>query len=295
MAETDNRERTMPYLENPGSHLYYREAGAGAPVLALHGSAATSAQWRFLAGALEGRLRLIAPDLPGYGRSEALEDGAPDLARVAARVAPLIDAGGEPVHLVGHSFGGAVALKIALAMPERVKSLTLIEPAAFHLLRAGGPGDRRLHAEIAGVASDLRGFVAEGDPWNGMARFIDFWNGPGAWGRSSDALRLTLAACIGQVDDDFAAIAAEADRLGDYARITAPTLAVMGLESPAVSMRVTELVAGAVPGARLELVPDAGHMAPLTDPHVVDPMIRRHLLAVEAGQSVSRQPLPAAA
>jgi pimeloyl-ACP methyl ester carboxylesterase len=285
----------MTYMENARGHLFYQEAGAGAPVVALHGSAATSRQWRFLAGCLEGRFRVIAPDLPGYGRSEGLEPGAPDLARVAASLVPLIDRTGAPVHLVGHSFGGAVALKIALAMPERVKSLTLIEPAAFHLLRDRGAADRRLHAEILGVASDVRGFVHEGDPWNGMARFVDFWHGAGAWGRSSDALRLTLASCIGQVDDDFAAIAAEADSLGDLARIDVPTLAIMGLESPAVSMRVTELVAEAIPGARLAMVAEAGHMAPLTDPHVVDPMIRRHLLAVEAGSAAPGQPLPAAA
>jgi pimeloyl-ACP methyl ester carboxylesterase len=284
----------MGYIENARGHLFYQETGAGAPVVALHGSAATSRQWRFLAGCLEGRFRVIAPDLPGYGRSERLEDGAPDLARVAGRLVPLIDYAGAPVHLVGHSFGGAVALKIALAMPERVKSLTLIEPAAFHLLRDRGAADR-LHAEIMGVASDVRGFVREGDPWNGMARFVDFWHGPGAWGRSSDALRLALASSIGQVDDDFAAIAAETDTLDDLARIAAPTLAIMGLESPPVSMCVTELVAEAIPGARLELVPDAGHMAPLTDPHVVDPMIRRHLLAVEAGSAAPGQPLPAAA
>lgn len=285
----------MPYIETAKSHLYFQDAGAGVPVIALHGSAATSGQWRFLAGCLEGRFRVVAPDLPGYGRSEALEEGAPDLARVAARLVPLIDAAGEPVHLVGHSFGGAVALKIARAMPERVRSLTLIEPASFHLLRDGKAPDRRLHAEIMGVASDVRGFVHEGDPWNGMARFVDYWHGPGAWARSSDALRLTLAACIGQVDADFAAIAAEQETLDDCAAVAVPTLCVMGLESPAVSMRVTELVAEAIPGARLELVPDAGHMAPLTDPHVVDPMIRRHLLAVEAARAAARQPLYAAA
>jgi pimeloyl-ACP methyl ester carboxylesterase len=287
MAEKDTGSEKMPYLENVRSTLFYREAGSGPPVIALHGSAATSGQWRFLAGCLEGRFRVIAPDLPGYGRSEPLEDGAADLARVAARLVPLIDNCGEPVHLVGHSFGGAVALKIALAMPERVKSLTLIEPAAFHLLHDRAPAETRLHAEIRAVADDLRGFVEEGDPWNGMARFIDFWIGRGAWARTSDALRLELAASIGQVNDDFAAIFAEADRLGDCARVARPTLCVMGLESPAVSMRVTELLAEAIPGARLEMVPEAGHLAQLTDPHVVDPMIRRHLLAAEEGLSAA--------
>ena len=60
-----------------------------------------------------------------------------------------------------------------------------------------------------------------------------------------------------------------------------PTLAVMGLDSAPTSMRVTEIVAETLPRAVLRLVPDAGHLAPLTDPHLVDPMVAGHLVAVD--------------
>ena len=64
----------------------------------------------------------------------------------------------------------------------------------------------------------------------------------------------------------------------DYAGIACPTLAVMGLDSPPPSMRVTEIVADSIPGAALGIIAGAGHMLPLTDPHLLDPMIAEHLL-----------------
>lgn len=278
----------MPTLQTSSGSFYYRQRGAGAPVIALHGSASTGAQWTSLAGCVAGRFRILTPDLPGYGRSDAPapRDRA-TLAGTAGPIAALIGHRGPPAHLVGHGFGGAVALALAIAMPERVRSLTLIEPAAFSLLRAASLPDRRLLQDIDRVAGALTGFALEGDPWTGMGRFVDFWNGPGAWLRTSDRLRLAMAATTGRVREDLAALAAEPDRTEQCRALRCPTLCIMGLQSPPVSMRVTERIAEIVPGARLEMVADAGHMAPLTDPHVIDPMILRHLLAAEAGVTAS--------
>src|SRR3546814_9724822 len=90
--------------------------------------------------------------------------------------------GASDFHLVGHSYGGAVALKIALTRPQRVLSLTLIEPVVFHLLPlAGDDEDMRLYRTILGVRDRLRGAVAAGWPAHGMATFVDFWNGAGTW------------------------------------------------------------------------------------------------------------------
>ena len=115
----------------------------------------------------------------------------------------------------------------------------------------------------------------------GMRRFIDYWNGPGAWARSSPALRNFFLKCHDRVRADFAAIAGEEDGMAELARIGSPTLAIMGLNSPTPSLRVTEIVARAIPRAVLRMIPDAGHMVPLTDPHLVDPLIGDHLVAAD--------------
>ena len=77
-----------------------------------------------------------------------------------------------------------------------------------------------------------------------MRGFIDYWNGAGAWARTSDGLKAALLACLSRVCADFRAVMFEEAALADLARIDVPTLAVMGLDSPTPSLRVTELVAG---------------------------------------------------
>ena len=207
--------------------LNSRALGTGHPVVALHGSASSGAAWRSLVGYLEGRFRVHTPDLPGYGASPP---GAGGLAGDARAVAGLIERIGAPVHLVGYSWGGAVALKLAAWRPEAVRSLTVIEPSAFHLLRGGSDADRRLFEEVMAIGAAM-------DPAAGPARraaamrlFIDYWNGDGAWARTSPRLRDFFLRCHDRIRAEFRAVACEAGGLGDLGRIACPTLAVMGLE-----------------------------------------------------------------
>jgi pimeloyl-ACP methyl ester carboxylesterase len=279
----------MAYLHANGGFLYYRAQGEGTPVIALHGSASTGAQWRSLVGYLAGRFKVVTPDLPGYGRSQAGRLGG--LAGDAAAVAALIDQIGAPAHLVGHSWGGAVALRLARVRPDAVRSLTMIEPVAFHLLRDGASGDRALFGEIAALERTVASRAEANAPVAAMRRFIDFWNGAGAWSRTSPRLQGFFLGCLGRIRAEFRAVLGESWQTSDLAGIEVPALAVMGLDSIAASMRATELVAEALPRAVLRMIPAAGHLAPLTDPHLVDPMIAAHLVAADR----ARRPAPAIA
>nr|WP_245432202.1 alpha/beta hydrolase [Aminobacter aminovorans] len=250
-------------------------------VLALHGSASTGRLWQGTADYLRGRHRLIAPDLSRYG-SNRTAGNIPDVAGV------VIGAMAEPMHLVGHGHGAAVALEIALLRPELVKSLTLIEPALFHLLRDGAPTDLALFAELASMAAKLTTTASSPNPTAGMRAYIDFWHGAGAWRRTSESLRQELEHHADQVGRDLAAALAAAWPARRCRRLDCPTLAIMALDSPVASLRVTEMVAEAVPDARLAMVADAGHMALLTDPHIVNPMISAHLRTADRVRSVRK-------
>ena len=113
-----------------------------APVIALHCSGAGAGQWRQLGEVLGPRYQLTAPEHYGCDRTGPWTGmHAFTLADEAARTIELIDRSARKVHLVGHSYGGGVALHAALARPGRVASLTLYEPSAFHLLKSHGrPG-----------------------------------------------------------------------------------------------------------------------------------------------------------
>src|SRR5829696_9229991 len=112
-----------------------RETRSGPLVIALHCSGSTGRQWQSLTGALADTVAVVAPDFIGTpdmghwcGRSPF------SLAAEAAPILALIDSSRGPIHLVGHSYGGGVALHVATLRSSRIASLALYEPSAFHLL-----------------------------------------------------------------------------------------------------------------------------------------------------------------
>ena len=267
----------MAQLHLNGAALHYRVQGTGAPVVALHGSASTGAQWRSLVGYLGGRFEVFTPDLPGYGLSEPLILSA-GLAGDARAIGGLIERIGGRVHLVGHGYGGAVALKLAATRPELLRSLTVIEPAAFHLLRRGPRSDRLLYSDIAALAAQVFASAIAGDREEAMRAASTTGTAPGAWSRTSAGLRAVLLARLDRVCADLRAVMFEDGNLADLARIDVsaaggdgPRLA--GAEPATDRARRRDAAAG---GASARF-PTPGHMAPLTDPHVVDPMIAEHL------------------
>ena len=165
-------------------HAHYLESGAGEPLLLLHAGASSSRQWAKVGKALSGQYRLVAPDLIGFGRTDAW--GGPDelthddQARLLSTI--LDDVCAERgVHVVGHSYGGATAVRLLLQAPEAIRSLVLIEPILVGLLREAGE---------AALFDDYRGFAERfirdgqtGQEEAAWQTFIDHRNGPGTWGR----------------------------------------------------------------------------------------------------------------
>ena len=110
----------------------YVEQGNGQPVVVLHSSTGSKGQWRTALAEWTERYRVIAPDLLGYGDTDSWHrPRVLTLADEVEIVAAVIARADRPVHLVGHSYGGAVALHTALALGPRVASLCLIEPTPF--------------------------------------------------------------------------------------------------------------------------------------------------------------------
>lgn len=253
------------------------------PVVLLHGSASSGAQWRALAGRLGPRHRVLAPDLYGYGASASwCGRGAFQLRHEADPVLAQIEQLGEPVHLVGHSYGGTVALSIARRYGALVRSLTLIEPVAFHLLRHGDAADAAALAEIRGVAAQMERALARGDYEDGCNKFVDYWNGVGTWDRMPAVRRDALVLRLAKIVLDFHATINEDVAPADLRSLTVPTLLLQGAATVPPIRRICRLVAGALPAARFESVAGAGHMLPLTHCDEVNALIAAHIDAIQS-------------
>lgn len=247
-------------------------------VVLLHSSMSSRSQWADLMAQLEPHFRCIAVDLLGYGKSPfpAVADGAFTLAHEvdavnAAIAAPLEP--GEPFHLIGHSYGGATALRMARQMPERVLSLTLFEPVAFHLLQP----DDMARSEIAGVVANINVAASARDA---TRVFIDYWNRAGAFDALPETQQQRFTAQIAKVKLDFQALLGEPATLADLAQLAMPALVMSGARSPISTRRLAERLAAALPNA--DAVQTAGgHMAPITHGAAVNPVIAGFLTGAE--------------
>ena len=267
-------------IDCQGTRIAAREAGSGETVVLLHATASSGSQWRGLFDALRGSWHVVAPDLYGYGETDSWPGTRPfSLSQEAALVDAVLPPGGHSVHLVGHSYGGAVALRFAVEQPERVRSLVLIEPVALHLLWEEAPNqvNRPLYREVRTIASIVARAATRGDYRSAASRFIDYWNGKGAWSRLEPSLQADLARRIPKIALDFWAAMNEASAAADYRGIGAPTLILRGSRSPAPAKRIAEIVAESLRRARLQTIEGAGHMLPLTHPEAVNAAIATHL------------------
>jgi pimeloyl-ACP methyl ester carboxylesterase len=260
-------------------------------VVALHCSGAGAGQWSALAEALGGNWELVAPEHFGSESTGPWTgEHAFALADEAARAIALIDEAEDRVHLVGHSYGGGVALHAALARPHRVASLCLYEPSAFHLLRQmGGPGPAAF-AEITGVARSICEGVVTGDYRGAATAFVDYWNGRGAFSALRPAVQEALVRWTPKGPLDFRALIDDPTPIEAYRSLDVPTLILRGEHAPAPTRVIAEALSQLMPAARLLVVAGAGHMGPVTHKAAVCAPFVEHIGRVAAAQAVRHWP-----
>ena len=170
----------MAQINFRGVVANYHKLGEGRPVICLHSGGNSGRQWKKLAEALAGQYLLIAPDLLGFGETgDWLERGKLSHELQAELVADVATAeGGFAFDVVGHSYGGATAIRLCLKYPHLVRSLVLIEPVMNCLLRdARDP----LYEQSIQVAHRFIEAVRAGRPEEGWQAFVDGANGVGTW------------------------------------------------------------------------------------------------------------------
>jgi pimeloyl-ACP methyl ester carboxylesterase len=260
-----------------GLSVNFERCGAGPDVVLLHAGGSSGAQWRKSAPYLEKNYHLIMPDFIGFGATEPWTGPSePSHDDQARQVASLIEAEcGGPAHIVGHSFGGAIATRLALAQPELFRALVLIEPVLTPLLNLAGRED--VFAEYHDLATT---FIENGRAgrdeaaWRG---FIDYRNGVGTWDGLSEKARMRFHAGTQSAVDTFVSNLADPTTLEDVRTIVAPTLILCGEKTTEPDRVVTEILHDELPNSAYQIISEAEHMSPLTHPEPVAGAIMEHL------------------
>ncbi|MBN8992219.1 MAG: alpha/beta fold hydrolase [Rhizobiales bacterium] len=251
---------------------------AASSVVALHCSLGSGRQWARLGAELGARARLIAPDLVGYGRNACLLDLPVTLAQEVSALREHLREAEGPIHLVGHSYGGAIAFKIATdpAYEPRVRSLTLIEPVLPTLLLESA-ADRRLYDQFAELAKEVSRDLWDGATMEAIDKFSGFWNGSGPREVPAPAARLRMIEHAPRLAFDFMAAFSEANVTMEAASLRVPTLLVSGGQSPNLTQRIVRRMGAIMAGARMRHLPDAGHMLAMTHAQLINPVISAHI------------------
>lgn len=251
-------------------------------VIALHCSGADASEWRNLSKALRDGYVVRTPEHYGCESSGPWTgEHAFTIADEAAKSLALVDESEEKVHLVGHSYGGGVALHVALSRPDRISSLSLYEPSAFHLLREMGEAGAHAYAEIQGVASSISHCITTGDYRTGIADFVDYWNGHGAWKAMRPGLQNALIRWAPKAPLDFQALINDPTAAKAYAALKCPVLIMRGEHALLPTRVISERLIEILPQSRLKIVAGAGHMGPLTHAAEVSQLIVRHIADAE--------------
>lgn len=243
-------------------------------VIALHSGGMSSRQWRGLAKRLhDAGHDVLTPDFRGHGDGPPWPDEpVSDFAFDVATVEGLIDG---PTHLVGHSYGGLIALLAACGRPD-IASISVYEPIALGTLHdAGDTEGLRDLDRLVGDPSFTDPGARGTDAW--LRRFVDYWSGTGAWDALGDAGQASFRDSAAALADTAPALAADRTSLASYRAIAAPLLVLRGGTSPLAVRRASALIAEGVPGTRLEAIEDAGHMGPLTHRDRVNDLIVAHI------------------
>jgi pimeloyl-ACP methyl ester carboxylesterase len=257
-------------------------------VICLHSSAGSGAQWKTLADMLRGEFDVLTPDLYGHGGGPAWDGRRGGvLAADAVRIACLAAQVGT-VHLVGHSYGAGVALRVALHHPRSVASVAVYEPVAMRVLfdynaRAGAA------TEVVDVARAIHRELNGGNAERAAQRFIDYWAGTAQWIALAPERRAAIVRCMPVLGDQFTALAHDTSTLADYRRLEAPVLYLSGQQTRASTRRIGELLRFTLAHVDSSIMSGMGHLGPITHPYPVAQRIATFIRAQHVDPALERK------
>ena len=277
-------------IEDVRGRIEYDEQGSGPTLVLVPGSCSTGLAWRPVVKALDGKFRCVTTSLLGYGQTaERRLDGDPAVeldVEILERVIRKAAAGGEAVHLVGHSFGGSVALLVAMRKRVPIASLTVLEAPIPSLLRACDED-----AHYRSFLDMTNGYFAA---WSGGDReairsMIDFYGGAGTWAAWPDRVRAYAIETTPVNMLDWASAYDYPLSPDMLSQIDVPVAVAVGAQSHPAICRANGLVAMSIEGATFRTIGGAAHFMISTHPAQV-----AELIADTVSRAEMPQPCPTA-
>lgn len=251
------------------------ETGKGPAVLMLPGSYATPAAWKGVQTALKSPFRILSISLPGYGTTPEVrpEDDA-DINRLVEFVGQVVDAVGEPVHVVGHSWGAHLVL--AALLEQRIKPQSVICFEANPIFARPSNGSFAWRSDIEAMVCLFETALADGDP-EAASIIIDFYSRPGTFRRMPENVRAFCRATAPSNLRDWHSAATFTPFFEAFATLDLPVTLVRGGETPVPVVDVTEQLAANIPGASKKIVDGADHFLISTHPAACAEILEAHI------------------
>jgi pimeloyl-ACP methyl ester carboxylesterase len=253
------------------------EAGSTGPIVMLvHSSVSGARQWGRLIEDLQDQFRVRAVNLFGYGRTPPWPEGRTQSLDDQARlVEAALPPGAGEICLVGHSFGGAVAMTAA-RLGTRVRKLVLLETNPFDLLAQHRR--QRAYAEAVALRDCVKMCGDRGEWAIAAERFADYWGGAGTWHGMRPERRAAFAQALMPNYFEWDAVMNDGTTAAQWAALLPnKTLLISDPRSALPIREITTILRRACPAWVYQDVPDAGHMAPLTRPDLINPLVRMFL------------------
>ena len=267
----------MPRDIRHGHDIAWQVLGQGPrPALAIHCTLGASSLWGPVLAPLDAQISATVFDQPGHGQSgpwgaEGAVPGA--FQRLVTQIAASFIT--RPVDLIGHSFGASVALRLAVAAPEAVRSLTLIEPVLFKSVEGGAEWhDLRRHQD------HFEALIAAGDHEVAARGFLRDWGAGQPWETLPPHQRERFRAAMPMVGNISAANFEDPGliwRPNGIEAIDAPAMIIHGDRSPPIIAQVCGAIAARLGDVGTACVPGAGHMLPVTHAAQVADLVAMNL------------------
>ncbi|MGA8664767.1 MAG: alpha/beta hydrolase [Thermoplasmata archaeon] len=266
----------------PPVDLALRDAGEGPPLLLLHGMGGDRLLWNAVATPLAASFRVLAPDLRGHGATPAPPGSQLTLPELESDVLRLLDQKKiESVHLVGHSAGAFLALRIALDQPERLRSLTLVSGAAYSDAHTKSIYDRwwsTLAEEGAdGLALRFLKDLYYPDWVEAHMEFVDQLY------EDVNHRDFTSAVAWGQALKSF-------DERNSITAIRNPTLIVQAMDDQVMDASHGRILRQSIPGSLIKIYAQTGHMIPIERPVELGEAISEHVRRAESSKPPPPRP-----